>query len=348
MNKRPAPLIAGVFLLVSSPLWAGAGIVSTDFSTSVVRGQSVVSSVNSSTTPLAANATFYGTFEDTLGYSGISILVGADAATITDGFHIEWSADGVEDVDHDFFSLSSGTAKQFTFGVPARYFRIHFVNGSTAQTEFTMQTIFHTFNSKPSSHRLIDNLNDQDDAELVKAIVAAKDDDDGTYTNLTTKDGRLKVEARTNQATNLYGTSADGVAAALAGTDNPILLLVNPATSTYTAKIFVRFYGVDVNNVSCDFHLFLDPTITLNGINNDIVGIGQAVSTNTVVTAYRLPTISALGSVVDIVQIGQNNAPALVSDNFSIWLKPGHKLLFTADPSSNGRAVYISTKWQEE
>lgn len=348
MRGLKAPLIAALFCLVSSTLWAGASTISTDVSTSTIRGQSLVSTLNSTTATLTAGATYFGTFEETVQCSGISVMVYANAASITRGMKIEWSADGTTVLDDDTFSISSGTTKQFTFGTPARFYRIHYINGSVAQSSFTIQTILHGFDYKSSSQRLADDLNDNDDAELVKAVVAAKDDTSGSYTNLTTKDGRLKVEARSNQSDNLYAANASSVTAATADTDNPILLLTNSSSSTKTAKLLIRIYGVETTNVVASFDCFLNPVITSSGTPTPVIGVGAAVSTATFVSAYTLPTVSSLGGQIDTVPISQNNSPAIVNDNFLVWIKPGSRLLLTANPNSNNRSVFISVKWVEE
>jgi hypothetical protein len=46
-----------------------------------------------------------------------------------------------------------------------------------AQTEFRLQIIFNQFYIKPSSHRIQDNIGDDDDAELMKSVITGEDPD---------------------------------------------------------------------------------------------------------------------------------------------------------------------------
>ena len=182
MNIR---LLAVIFIV---PLYAqGAQIDSFSYR------ESVISESNSTTAPLGSSGTFTGTFEDILPYQMVSIMVYADAASASDGLHIEWSIDGISVFNEDKFKISSGTTKQFTFGTPAKYVRVKYVNGPIAQSSFHLQTILHPNMAKASSHRIQDNLSDEDDAELVKAVISVKKPD-GTFTNAAADDsGRVQV-----------------------------------------------------------------------------------------------------------------------------------------------------------
>lgn len=152
-----------------------------------------ISPGNSTSTPLGSNATFTGSWESTLGAATITMVVFADQDSATDGLVVEWSSDGVNVDEDDKFSIFTNKGKQFSFGPPSHYFRVKYTNGSVAQSTFRLQCILRPFRTKPSSHRLIDNLNDNDDAELIKAIIAAKDPS-GIYINLSADDtGKLNV-----------------------------------------------------------------------------------------------------------------------------------------------------------
>jgi len=150
-----------------------------------ISAATTISPGNSTSTPLGAGATFPGSFESVLGASTVTLIVFTDQDSASDGLVMEWSSDGVNIDETDKFSLEANKGKQFSFGVPAQYLRVTYTNNATtAQTVFRMQVIYHPFKVKSSSHRLIDTLNDNDDAELVKAIIAAKNAN-GVYKNLS-------------------------------------------------------------------------------------------------------------------------------------------------------------------
>lgn len=154
----------------------------------------VVSGGNSTTSTLGSGATFTGSWEEILKYSSISVLINSDQDSAADGLKVEWSADGSTIHSNDLFSYSAAVGKQYTFGTPARYFRLRYTNGGTGQGSFTLQTIYHRVNLKHSSHRLTDSLDDEDDAELTKSVITGKSNESGDYVNVAvTDDGTLPI-----------------------------------------------------------------------------------------------------------------------------------------------------------
>jgi len=142
---------------------------------------------NSSATPLNAGAEFTGAASETLDYAMVFITIYSDQASVTDGLHVEFSSDGTtwRESAADTFTIAAGTEKTFSFQPMKKFFRVHYINGGTDQTVFDLQTILKKTNSKASSHRLADNVSGQDDAELVKAILAGKDPA-GVFQNVRT------------------------------------------------------------------------------------------------------------------------------------------------------------------
>lgn len=134
-----------------------------------------VSSANSSSTPLLAGSDFTGTFEDVLGYANVGVTVISDVDSATDGLIVEYSSDGVNvDASDEFTIFASAGGSQFSFGVTTRFFRIRYINGASDQTEFRLQTLFQTSAPKPSSHRILDPISGENDAELSKAVITAE------------------------------------------------------------------------------------------------------------------------------------------------------------------------------
>ena len=152
---------------------------------------SVVSSGNSTTAPLGISGEFVGTSEEVKDYATITVLVYSDQASAINGFIAEYSGDGTNWDDTDLYTIPAAKGKFFTFAPAGRYFRVRYINGTSAQTEFRLQVIYHYERTKPSSHRINDQIVDDDDAELVKAVISGKKAD-GVYTNVALDDeGRL-------------------------------------------------------------------------------------------------------------------------------------------------------------
>lgn len=161
-----------------------------------VKGKSKVDDSQSTSTALLADASFNtaGAFTSILEYSNVSVSAHADQDSATDGVVIEWSTDGIVVCDGDSFSLKANLPKHWTFGVAYPYMRVRYTNGPVAQTAFSLQTILHPMHRKPSSHRVDAAIVDNDDAELVKAVLTGSKGDG--YVN-------VKVDANGNLQTVL-------------------------------------------------------------------------------------------------------------------------------------------------
>lgn len=103
---------------------------------------SVISSNNSTTTPLTGSAVFTGVGEDVTGYRNVIVNVYANVASAANGFNIQFSIDNTNwDTTTNFTVAAATPAKQYVVPITARYFRVKFTNGATAQTGFRLQTI---------------------------------------------------------------------------------------------------------------------------------------------------------------------------------------------------------------
>lgn len=180
-GSNPLPPIAG--LMAGSDGTTLRNIAVDTTGKQIIVPSNVVSTANSSTATLGIGGVFTGTFEEVKDYATISIVIRTDQASATDGLEIQWSTNSTDIDDTDTYTIPANNGKYFTFGPEARYLRIRYTNGAVAQTFFRMQVIYHYFNTKPSSHRLTDTFNDENDAELVKAVIAAKAPT-GTFVNV--------------------------------------------------------------------------------------------------------------------------------------------------------------------
>lgn len=142
-------------------------------------------STNNSTDDLLdVDEEFVGAADSVIDRATIIITVHSDVASATDGLQFEFSADGVSHWDiSDNYTIQANTLKTFTLQPVLPFFRIRYTNGSVAQADFHLVTQFRSVAVKPSSHRLQDSVKDDDDAELQKAILAARQAD-GSYDNV--------------------------------------------------------------------------------------------------------------------------------------------------------------------
>jgi hypothetical protein len=152
----------------------------------------LISTNNSTSTPLVGDGTFYGTADEINGYGIIYINVYSDVASAADGLKIFQSPDGISWNHCDEYTIPAATGKNFSINPYAKYIKIEYDNGATPQSEFQLQTIYKA-DGLASSHRIQDAISSDDDADLVKAVLTGKDPN-GIFQNVnTTEDGDLTI-----------------------------------------------------------------------------------------------------------------------------------------------------------
>lgn len=166
-----------------------------------------ISTANSTTATLAGGATFTGTWEDSLNYGIVIVSVKASHASASSGLVVQFSSDGVNVDNDDTYTIPAATGKLYSFACAARYIRVVYTNGATPQTYFRLQTVFKAAYAKPSSHRVGDQVSLEDDAELVKAIIAGETTaGGGSMVNVKVNpSGALTVESTLAAGTNYAG-----------------------------------------------------------------------------------------------------------------------------------------------
>lgn len=164
------------------------------------RKDTLISSGNSSSTVLAGDAVFTGDWEEVYKFSEITILVSTSHASAADGLTFEFSTDGTNIDRKKTVSVStSGTVH--TLVVISRYFRVTYTNGSTLQTAFRLQTIYHPNKSKELTSTLDQTLTTDSDVQNVRSIIAAQKSD-GTFSNVKADQvGGLNVSIGTKNLT---------------------------------------------------------------------------------------------------------------------------------------------------
>ena len=139
---------------------------------------------NSTATPLLANVAFTGATTEIKDYGIIYITTKSDVSSAIDGLSVQQSSDGVNWDHTDEYTVKANSGKTFSFQAGTKYFRVVYTNGITDQGFFRLQTLFKKGNGKPSSHRIQDDIVNDDDAELVKAILSVKTNDGNSYVNI--------------------------------------------------------------------------------------------------------------------------------------------------------------------
>ena len=179
----------------------------------------VVDSGNSTTTPLTGSATFTGTGVDLLNYQGVTISLFADQDSAANGMRFEFSTDNSNwDLSHQHDYVAD-TGREFQFAAQARYFRVVFVNDSSAQSAVRIQTLLHRSVPAWTVHRMDSDLAVDRSAIAVKAGLMAQVSGSGSFTPVASNaQGKLQVAAEIDDGGN--SITVDIGTALPAGTNN--------------------------------------------------------------------------------------------------------------------------------
>ncbi len=141
---------------------------------------------------LGIGGVFTGAAKDILTCGVVFVNISTDQASATDGLSIQQSSDGTNWDHTDDYTVAVGANKNYSINPHSRWFRVVYTNGDVAQGHFRLQSICKG-NSKPSSHRIKDDIIGDDDCELVKAAITAENGD-GVWHNIkSTPDGDLTI-----------------------------------------------------------------------------------------------------------------------------------------------------------
>ena len=134
-----------------------------------------VSTDNSTVATLGIDEVFTGPAEDVSRFASVSVSWNADEASAKDGCLMQFSPDGTN-WDRGVPVTSGSNLLQTDHGgvhrlsIIVQYFRVVYTNGGVAQTEFRLQTLFHTHNSMPLVSRLEQQLSLSTDCALVRPV----------------------------------------------------------------------------------------------------------------------------------------------------------------------------------
>jgi hypothetical protein len=205
----------------------------------------LVSTNNSTTTPLGISGNFTGTGDDCLGYTSVTVQLFADQDGSTDGMLFQFSTDNSNWDESNTFTYTASEGRSFQFPVHARYFRVNFTNGTTGQGVFRVQTLLHRQNVLTSIHRVADNLSPDRSATLVKAVVAAQAAGAGDFVPVqATSSGNFKTALEEIDAGLLGGGVEAGALLVTIASDSTGLLSVDDNGGSLTVDAPV---GTPVN-----------------------------------------------------------------------------------------------------
>lgn len=153
-----------------------------------VKSIDAISSANSTTALLSANATFTGSWVSTIGYAGVWGEIFSDVPSAANGIKLQFSTDGIN-IDYvsnqQYDSVDAGIGHEFT--VPARgpYYRIVYTNGSSAQASFRLQSMLKVSVNSAAIMDVENTILKHRQALLSKSIIAGETTaGGGSYVNV--------------------------------------------------------------------------------------------------------------------------------------------------------------------
>ena len=148
---------------------------------------------NSSTTTLSSGAIFTGSSVSLENYNGIGLLVESNVASANKGLCVQYSYDQTTWHPGEAYTIPANTSKFFTPPKQGMYMRVCYTNGGTNQSDFHLHTMLSKLPFKWSSHNINNNLNDDDDAELVAAVLKLRTAQNNYVSGASTNSGNFKV-----------------------------------------------------------------------------------------------------------------------------------------------------------
>lgn len=106
-----------------------------------VKTSGVISTRNSYYEPMLADQDFEGEYERCSEFANIEVTAFSDVDSTSSGLTVSWSSDGINEDLSDSYTLTGSTAINEVSDIKAGYFKVTYVNSSTVQHEFRLQTI---------------------------------------------------------------------------------------------------------------------------------------------------------------------------------------------------------------
>jgi len=149
-----------------------------------------------------SSSQWVGTPDEVLEYAEITFFSFSDVSSDTDGVSLEFSTDRVNWDDKTKITAIGGSVLKKILPVTARWFRVVYNNGGSAQSQFRLQTIYNRSKNKDLTNNLNSSISDSSDVSLVKSIISGKNQF-GEYEDVGSYGGRLEVESRDTDTYNI-------------------------------------------------------------------------------------------------------------------------------------------------
>lgn len=162
-----------------------------DISTGVV-DEVNLSLYNSSTATLGVSGVFTGGWEDVSRYGSISFTVLASAASVSNGFQVQFGILAQQADISRQFSVLANAAFTGSVAVQGRYFRIVYSNSAVALTSFSVQAKWNVFGFTFTTDG-ISATNDATQTQMVRSVVTGRQDNGSYIASRVDEERRLRM-----------------------------------------------------------------------------------------------------------------------------------------------------------
>lgn len=266
---------------------------------------SVASTNNSTTTTLGISSVFTGTSENVLQYASATVLVFANQASATDGLSIQQSPDGTNWDNLDNYTIPTSTGKSFGVQITGQFLRVVYTNGTTANTVFRLQTLYHYIASPTSSVRPQDARTNDNDMQEVIGYNEVYNVSANQW-NRSRDVGTIGI-----QGVGIYdGTNATTIKAASTAavtTDKSLVVALNPNSPLGAGTAIIGKVGIDQTTVG-----------TTNGVSIAQIGattvVNGGVAGSLAIGGNGAAAATATGNPLRGASIGKTANPTAVTD----------------------------------
>jgi hypothetical protein len=190
----------------------------------------IVSTNNSSSALLLANATFTGVFENVLQYQEVSMFSSSD---VSGSLFLDISNDGITTVSS--FSFPSSVSASFRGPISTQFARVRYVNGAVAQSSFSLTTIYRPVIAGTVFVPMSSSIFDASSGSSGRSILFGKNAS-GTYVMVPTDtDTGLRITGSLGTALNKTNVNKTGALTTTTTTVDQVVL-------TYTVTSGKTFY----------------------------------------------------------------------------------------------------------
>ena len=269
----------------------------------------VASAENSSTTPLGISGVFTGTAVDTTGFVTFNVVIYSNVASATDGFCIDWSPDGTNWDLTECHTVSANTGIAHLSRCKAKYARVRYTNGGTAQTTFRLATILKRNAVSATYEQLSADVDDSHDAALVRAIIAWKKPN-GDYTNFqSTTAGNFKISLEEIETgvniSKETGGNLESLVAAKETISGGFKSIDIPHARIHLSQHYTASDAATVNATTKNYLVITPDTTTRCHFTYSIEGDGKAT-----IVFNETGTVSANGTQITAYNNDRNSANA--------------------------------------